>query len=69
MFYIIAGIVEGFFAGLLFNWVVFNLLLGYGKSKPEWLLMMEVIIVIVFTGLGFLIATWCLPLNGENSDG
>jgi hypothetical protein len=46
MFRIIVGIVEGLFTGLLFNWIVFNLLLDYGKSKPEWLLMVEILIVL-----------------------
>jgi len=67
MFYVIVGIVEGLIAGLVFNWIVFSVLLDFGKSKPEWVLMVEVVIVIVFACLGFVIAVW-VPLNSKDSE-
>ena len=53
---IIIGIIGGLLAGVFFNWAVFNLLLDFGASRPEWLSLLEVVIVYHFCALGFFLA-------------
>jgi len=69
MFRVIAGIIEGLFAGWFLSWVIFSLLLDFEKPEPDWLLMVKVIIVIICGCLGFVWGMWIwTPSNSEDPD-
>jgi hypothetical protein len=65
----ITGLIEGLIAGLVFNWIVFNLLLGLRESQSGWLLMLKVLIVLGFTCAGFVLVTWETGSSKESWNG
>ena len=66
MFKIIWGILDGIIIGLCFNLFVFSFLLDMSDNAPEWLMMIEVLIVLAFACLGFVISTIWLDKDKEN---
>jgi len=70
LFKVIWGILEGIGIGiglgLFINWLVFRFLLDKSDNAPEWLTMLQVLIVLAFACLGFIASIVWLD-KGENS--
>lgn len=69
MLRIFVGLIEGLLAGFCFSWLLFDILIDFKKPEPEWLLMVKVLIVIVFTFAGVLLSVWFSVGIEEPEDG
>ena len=68
MLRVIVCMIEGLLAGVIVNWILFNILIEFEALESDWILLVKVLIAVVFTLAGILL-TFPFSAGNEGSEG